>query len=113
MIDLTLSKDQKQKLLDSVEQVAWQLLDASSDGVTGSEMTILREVRGAPDVLEVQRVAFAYDVVVRDLRSTLLSGMDDAERAEFENALIAVERVTAIRTGPRIVSDDSIEPPKL
>ena len=110
MIDLPLSTDQKQKVLDSMEQVAWQLLNAAADSVTGREMTILREVRGAP---AVHRVVLAYDIVVKDLRSTLRSDMGDAERADLENALNAIERITALKTGPRIVSDDSIEPPEL
>ncbi len=116
VIDPALSKDQKKKALDSVEQDARQLLDASSEGMSGGEMNKLHEVLDAKDALELPPVAFAYDVVVKDLRSTLRTDVSPAERSDVEqalNALDAVARVGAIKNDPRVVTaeDDGLPLP--
>jgi len=107
------SNDQKRKMRESMEHVAWQLLDASSAGMMDAEMNKRHAVPGAQDVPALPPVALAYDIVVKDLRSTLCRDVGDAERADLEMALIAVERIVAIKVGPRnsADSDDALPMP--
>lgn len=116
VIDPALSKDQKKEALDAMEQDARQLLDASSEGMTGGEPNNLHEVLDAKDSLELPPVAQAYNVVVKDLRSTLQAGVSQEERVEVEQALTAlnaVARATAVKSDPRIVTtkDDGVLAP--
>ncbi len=114
--DPVLSKDEKKEALEAMEQDARQLLDASSEGMTGGEPNNLHEVLDAKDSLELSPVAQAYDVVVKDLRSTLHTGVSQAERVEVEQALTALDavaRATAVKPDPRIVTtkEDGVPTP--
>lgn len=51
VVDPTLSKSQKVKALDTLEQDARQLSEASAEGMTGGERTKLHEVLKAKDTL--------------------------------------------------------------
>lgn len=107
VVDPALSTDQKKEALDAMEQDARQLLDASSEGMTGGEPNNLHEILDARDSLELPHVTHAYNVVLKDLRSTLRSDVGQEERAEVEQALTALDavaRTTAIKPDPRIVT---------
>jgi hypothetical protein len=109
VIDPGLSKNQKKEVLDTMEQDARQLLDASSEGMTGGEPNNLHEVLDAKDSLELPPVAQAYDVVLKDLRSTLHADLGQEERTAVEQALTAlaaVARATAIKPDPRVVTTE-------
>jgi hypothetical protein len=87
VIDPALSKNQKIKALDALEQDARQLSVASAEGMTGGEPSKLHDVLDARDSLELPPTAYAYDVVLKDLRSRLKTDMTADARAVVERAL--------------------------
>jgi hypothetical protein len=67
--DPTLSKVQKDKLLDNLEQDARQMSDAANEGMGGGEPAALSEVLDAKQSLTLPPTAFAYELVLKDLRA--------------------------------------------
>lgn len=67
--DASLSNAQKVEALDTLEQDARQLAEASSEGMAGGERNKLHDVLNAKDMLALPPVAEAYATVLRDLRS--------------------------------------------
>ena len=67
-MDSSLSKAQKVEALETLEQDARQLAEASSEGMGGGERDKLHEVLIAEDALTFP-VADAYETVLQDLRS--------------------------------------------
>ena len=88
--DATLTKGQKSKALDALEQDARQLSIAASEGMTGGEPTGLHEVLDAKDTLALPPIDMAYDLVVKDLRTQQKADKTDAERVAIEMALLAL-----------------------
>jgi hypothetical protein len=76
--DPALSKPEKAKALDDLEQDARQLAAASSEGMSGGEPTALAEVLQAKGALELPPIAFAYELVLKDLAARRLKGDGDA-----------------------------------
>src|ERR1700680_4407658 len=68
VVDSSLLKAQKVEALDTLEQDARQLAEASSEGMGGGERTKLHEVLVAKDAL-ASRVNDAYETVLQDLRA--------------------------------------------
>jgi hypothetical protein len=68
VLDSSLSKAQKVEALDTLEQDARQLAEASSEGMGGGERTKLHEVLIAKNALSL-RVTDAYETVLQDLRA--------------------------------------------
>ena len=67
--DPSLSKQEKVAALDALEQDARQLATASAEGMTGGEPVQLSEVLQAREALEMPPMAFAYDLVLKDLET--------------------------------------------
>jgi hypothetical protein len=91
VVDPALSKKQKIKALDALEQDARQLSVASSEGMTGGEPSKLHDVLDAKDALELPPIAYAYDVVLNDLRSRLKTDMTSDTRTVVKQALAALQ----------------------
>ena len=90
VVDPALSKNQKIKALDALEQDARQLSVASAEGMTGGEPSKLHDVLDAKNSLELQPTAYAYDVVLNDLRARLKTDMTGDTRTVVEHALVAL-----------------------
>jgi hypothetical protein len=67
--DSSLSKAQKVEALDTLEQDARLLAEATSEGMGGGERNKLHDVLIAKDTLALPPVGDAYEIVLRDLRS--------------------------------------------
>jgi hypothetical protein len=93
VIDPALSKEQKKEVLDALEQDARQLSVASAEGMTGGEPSKLHDVLDAGDSLALPPTAYAYAVVLKDLRSRLTTDVTDDARAVLERALGACPRI--------------------
>jgi hypothetical protein len=91
--DPALSKGQKRKALDALEQDARQLSAASAEGMAGGEATGLHDVLAAKDSLELPPTAYAYDVVLKDLRSRLKTESTGDAHAILEQSIAALEAV--------------------
>ena len=90
--DPSLSKDEKVKALQSLEQDAMQLSIAAGEGMGGGEPSNLDEVLDAKGSLDSHPTAYAYDVVLRDLRQRRADVPEDA-RLLIENAIKSLEAV--------------------
>jgi hypothetical protein len=93
--DPALSADQKADALDSLEQDARQLSEASSEGMHGGERSKLHDVLGAKDALAASAVADAYRAVLQDLQ--LRQRLESAPRtgALLDQAIVALTRLAA------------------
>jgi hypothetical protein len=94
--DPALSKEQKKDALEVLEQDARQLSVASAEGMTGGEPTGLHEVLDAKDSLELPPTDYAYHVVLKDLHARLKAGASGDARVLVEQALAALEGLTAL-----------------
>src|ERR1035437_8614044 len=90
VVDPALPKNQKIKALDALEQDARQLSVASAEGMTGGEPGKLHDFLDAKNSLERQPTAYAYDVVLNDLRARLKTDMTGDTRTVVEHALAAL-----------------------
>ncbi len=90
-IDPALSKDEKIEVLGVLEQDARQLAQASDEGMTGGERCGLRDVLDAQAALEMSPVAYAYDLVLGDLRARMKADTAGHGWAVLEHALSALE----------------------
>jgi hypothetical protein len=99
--DPALSKAEKEKALDALEQDARLLATASAEGMTGGEPTNLHEVLDAKEALALPPTTYAYEVVLRDLRTRQAAGPQELIKHAIE-ALEALERadVAQASTGP-------------
>lgn len=94
----TLSKDQKIEALDALEQDARQLAMASDEGMAGGERNKLHDVLDAKDSLALSPTAFAYESVLKDLRSKAGSDVTGDARALVIQALAALDAVVVSPT---------------
>ena len=90
--DPSLTKDEKTEALQSMEQDAIQMSIASGEGMDGGEPSNLDKVREAKESLDAHPTAYAYDVVLRDLREHVDNGPEDV-RPLIEKAIEAIEAV--------------------
>lgn len=90
--DPSLSKDEKVKALQSLEQDAMQLSIAAGEGMGGGEPSNLDEVLDAKGSLESHPTDYAYDVVLRDLKQRRADAAEDA-RSLIDNAIKSLEAV--------------------
>ncbi len=93
LIDPALSKAEKSDILDTLEQDARQMSEASNEGMAGGELAKLHDVLEARDSLELPPVAHAYDLVVKDLRARVKTELPSDHRVLMELGLTAVEAV--------------------
>ena len=91
--DPALSKAQKLKVLNSLEQDSRQLVAASDEGMTGGEPGKLHDVLEAKDTLALPPIAQAYDLVLKDLRTGLAGDAKGETRTLMELALTALVAV--------------------
>jgi hypothetical protein len=89
--DPALSKPQKERALDTLEQDARLLATASAEGMTGGEPTNLRDVLHAKDALEMPPTTCAYEAVLRDLRTRQAEGPRERTQALIKHAIEALE----------------------
>jgi hypothetical protein len=99
VLDPSLSKAQKVKALDTLEQDARQLAQASSEGMTGGERTNLHEVLVAKEALGLP-VAEAYEAVLQDLRSRQKRDQANDARDLLRQAIAALEALLATFAHP-------------
>ena len=86
----SLSKDQKTEALDALEQDARQLAAASDEGMAGGERNKLQDVLDAKDSLALSPTDFAYEAVLKDLRSRAKTDIAGDARALVEQAIAAL-----------------------
>ena len=104
--DSTLSKAQKVEVLDTLEQDARLLAEATSEGMVGGERNKVHDVLIAKNTLELPPVADAYETVLRDLRSR--RKRDPAiDTALLEQAIAALDGLVAIFAQPSAVATDA------
>ena len=72
--DPALSKPEKEKVLDTLEQDGRLLATASAEGMTGGEPTNLHEALDAKEALELPPTTYVYEVLLRDLRTRQAAG---------------------------------------
>jgi hypothetical protein len=91
--DPALSKPEKEKALDALEQDARLLATASAEGMTGGEPTNLHEVLDAKEALALPPTTYAYEIVLRDLRTRQAAGAGPQERTQalIKHAIGALE----------------------
>ena len=99
--DSSLSKAQKVEALDTLEQDARQLAEASSEGMGGGEPNKLHEVLIAEAMLALPPVADAYETVLQDLRSR--QNLDPAIESQvlLKQAIAAGEARSILRAAVR------------
>ncbi len=88
--DAVLSKAQKTKALDALEQDARQLSIAASEGMTGGEPTGLHDVLSAKETLALPPIDQAYEIVLMNLKAKQKTNLTAEERAAVETALAAL-----------------------
>ncbi|MFN7190595.1 MAG: hypothetical protein ACK5U4_04040 [Rhodospirillales bacterium] len=98
--DATLSAQQKDVILKTLEQDARQLSDASAEGMGGGERNKLHEVLIAADTLSLQPVANAYETVLVDLRARLGNEGDAVQLRLLKQALASLEAL--VKTSAKI-----------
>ena len=104
--DSSLSKAQKVEVLDTLEQDARLLAEATSEGMGGGERSKLHDVLIAKNTLALPPVADAYETVLRDLRSR--RKRDPAiDTALLEQAIAALDGLVAIFAQPAPAATDA------
>ena len=94
VLDSSLSKAQKVEALNTLEQDARQLAEASSEGMGGGERTKLHEVLLAKDALGLP-VTDAYETVLQDLRARQKRDPAIATQILVKQAIAALEALVA------------------
>jgi hypothetical protein len=89
--DPALSRPEKEEALDTLEQDAHLLATASAEGMTGGEPTNLHEVLDAKEALALQPTTYAYEVVLRDLKTRQAAGPQERTQALIKHAIEALE----------------------
>lgn len=93
VIDPGLSKDQKIEVLDTLEQDARQLSEATNEGMAGGAPNQLHDILDAKDALELSPTALAYALVHKDLHDQRKTAEGGATRAAAEHAIVALHTV--------------------
>ena len=106
--DSSLSKAQKVETLDTLEQDARQLAEASSEGMGGGEPNNLHDVLIAKDALSLQSLADdAYATVLQDLRSRQKRDPAIKTRILLAQAIAALDELTLSFAQPSAVVTDA------
>ena len=96
IVDPELSKAEKVRALESLEQDARQLATAAAEGMTTGEKSGLQDVLAARDALELPPFDLAVSVVLQGLRARLQgTGQGDAHRL-IARAIEAIEAAIAV-----------------
>jgi aminopeptidase N len=89
--DPTLSKDEKRVALDSLEQDARQLVNASGEGMDGGEDANLREVLLAKKTLELPPAELAFAVVMQRFEAKLAEADGTGVHKVITQAIVAMK----------------------
>jgi hypothetical protein len=103
--DSSLSKAQKVEALDTLEQDARLLAEATSEGMGGGERNKLHDVLVAKDTLALPPVADAYETVLRDLRARR-KREPAVDTALLEQAIAALDGLVAVFAQPSATATD-------
>ena len=95
VVDPALSKDQKVRALEAMEQDARQLSTATTEGMDGGELTRLHEVLVAKSTLDLPPDSIAFAVVVNSLKSALPEAKGTQAHAVILHAIESVEAAWA------------------
>ena len=91
VIDPLLSKDEKVRALEGMEQDARQLATAAAEGMTGGGGSDLQDVLVAKEALELPPFDLAVSVVLQSFRARLQSTEGSEAHALIARAIEAVE----------------------
>ena len=106
-VDSSLSKAQKVEALNTLEQDARQLAEASSEGMGGGERNKLHDVLIAKDILTLP-VADAYETVLQDLRSRQKRNSAIDTRVLLKQAIAALEGLVSSFAQPSAAIADIV-----
>ena len=95
VVDPALSKDQKARVLEAMEQDARQLSTATAEGMDGGEPTRLHEVLVAKSTLDPAPDSIAFAVVVNTLKAALPEAKGTQAHAVILRAIESVEAAWA------------------
>jgi hypothetical protein len=107
VVDSSLSKAQKIEALDTLEQDARLLAEASSEGMSGGERNKLHDVLIAKDTLVLPPVADAYETVLQDLRSREKCDPAMDTRILLKQAIAALDGLVASFAHPSAAATDA------
>jgi hypothetical protein len=118
--DTELSKDEKRRALESLEQDAKQLATATDEGMEGGESANLRDVLLAKKALDLPASEHAFAIVLQTFESKLAKAQGTGVHAVIANAIDAIisaraaierlERVPAVPPGaPEPGSEQELE----
>jgi hypothetical protein len=107
VVDSSLSKAQKVEALDTLEQDARLLAEASSEGMGGGERNKLHDVLIAKDTLVLPPVADAYETVLQDLRSRRKCDPAMDTRILLNQAIAALDGLVASFAQPSAAATDA------
>jgi len=111
--DPKLSKDQKVEALDTLEQDARQIAEATSEGMAGGERNKLHEVLEAKDTLALQPLNEAYVLVLDDMRARDKRATEIEMHVMLRQGIVALEGlVAAYATTRKIAAADAAGLPK-
>jgi hypothetical protein len=96
VVDPELSKADKVRALESLEQDARQLATAAAEGMTTGEKSRLRDVLAARDALELPPFDLAVSVVLQGLRARLRDSEEGEAHSLIARAIEAMEAAIAV-----------------
>ena len=96
VVDPELSKAEKVRALESLEQDARQLATAAAEGMTTGEKSGLQDVLAARDALELPPFDLAVSVVLQGLRARLEGTGQGDEHRLIARAIEAIEAAIAV-----------------
>lgn len=98
VVDSALTKDDKVRALETMEQDARQMAVAASEGLAGGERARLDDVLSAKDALELPPFDLAVAVVLQSLRSKLPRAEGTEAHRSIARAIEALEAACAAIT---------------
>jgi hypothetical protein len=96
IVDPELSKPEKVRALESLEQDARQLATAAAEGMTTGEKSGLQDVLAARDALELPPFDLAVSVVLQGLRARLRDSEEGEAHSLIARAIEAMEAAIAV-----------------
>lgn len=109
VVDHSLSKDEKMRVLETMEQDARQMGTASAEGMAGGGDSRLQDVLAAKDAMELPPGEVAIAVVMQNLRGKLPGTEGTATYRVIEHAIAAVGAARDALAEPHAVRDTKAE----
>jgi hypothetical protein len=107
VMDSSLSKSQKVEALDTLEQDAREMAEASSEGMRGGERNKLHDVLIAEDMLASPALTGAYETVLQDLRSRQKRDPAIDTQVLLKQAIAALDALVAFFAQPSGAATDA------